>query len=410
VTAVAKAEANGPGECQARVDALRRVLGENIEKRWKPLQVEALSQPSLLTDEQRRLCEEILVAGLQTAVNLLQVLDGEIDVMLLRQYVATIGPEQGAIGRWKERARGERRRKPPAPLSHCLAWYEEQIQEMRALQGIVDCIEAQRQPEKPPWAWDAEVTIPQADPRPVKDPPHICLLVHGILTEAAWQERVANIMNRTRVINVVPLRYGYFDVFRFLFPWVTRLRPIHRLHREIRLVKRRHPNAQMTVIAHSFGAYAVCNLLLDFADLKFDRLILCGSVVPEDYPWTRISEQVRHRIVNECGVKDVWPRLAAACTWGYGASGARGFGSAAVRDRFHPLRHSDFFEEAFVTTYWLPFILYDQIPTSPYESSRDRPPFHFRMLSALPLRWVIATATASVGYGVLSALAQAGVF
>ena len=71
-----------------------------------------------------------------------------------------------------------------------------------------------------------------------------------------------------------------------------------------------------------------------------------------------------------------------------GATGATGFGTNVVKDRFHPGKHSDFFQEKFVAEYWLPFILYGHCPNADYE--RLPSPVWHRFISTLPIRWFVA--------------------
>jgi pimeloyl-ACP methyl ester carboxylesterase len=46
-----------------------------------------------------------------------------------------------------------------------------------------------------------------------------------------------------------------------------------------------HPNKRVSVIAHSFGTYVISCLLRDEFDIRFHRVIFCGSVVPYDFPF-----------------------------------------------------------------------------------------------------------------------------
>jgi pimeloyl-ACP methyl ester carboxylesterase len=372
--------------CESQRKALVTLFEQNVERRWKPLS-EQLSSPTI-PEAQRPLCSELVTAGMHVAVNVLQALHAP-EAGVLRQFVSALDQERKAIAEWKRKAKEASGGRPTAPLTTCLAYYEEQILELRALQALAECLEARSSEPEPVWAWNAKKEVPQGEPARIKKPKHIVLLVHGILTEANWQERVAKQIRQCG-IEVYPLKYGYFDVISFLLPGWTRLAPIKRVHKELRDVQWRHRDAQVSVVAHSFGTYAICSILEDFSDLRLDRLILCGSVVREGYPWDRVSEQVNHRIVNECGARDIWPRMASTCSWGYGASGARGFGTARVRDRFHPGKHSDFFETGFVELYWLPFILYGEVVESDYEHRRPKAPFGYGLLSFLPLRWVLA--------------------
>lgn len=90
---------------------------------------------------------------------------------------------------------------------------------------------------------------------------------------------------------------------------------------------------------------------------ELTRVILCGSILPEQFDIERYFYATENtEIVNDCGIHDVWPILAKCFTWGYGATGTFGIGTAAIRDRLFPFSHSDFFQPNFVSRYWVPFI------------------------------------------------------
>jgi pimeloyl-ACP methyl ester carboxylesterase len=374
--------------CTDATNALIGVLALNVQSRWLILNSQLAGTAVSPTD--REIGGEIVDAGVVGAINLLLALNSaNVNAGLIRQYVASIPNERRALATWYDRAKGDRSRRLRGPLSALLALYDEQLAELRSLERIAECLEAREPGLKPRWAWDAGAEAPEAPPQPIKNPDHLVVLLHGIQTEAAWQELVANVLRRTGVVEVVPIKYGYFDLLRFIGPGPLRIGPIVRVHRELRDIRKKYPNARLSVIAHSFGTYAICAILEDFGDLVLDRLILCGSVVKEDFRWDRIREQVRHKVVNECGATDIWPRLAAAASKGYGASGTRGFGAWAVRDRFHPGSHSDYFTESFVSTYWVPYILFGALAASPFEPRRSKPPLHHTAVGWIPIRWII---------------------
>ena len=170
----------------------------------------------------------------------------------------------------------------------------------------------------------------------------IVVLVHGIRTHAAWQEMVAKVL-RERKANVIPIRYGYFDVFRFLCPVLTRRGPIARVLRELRDIHSDNPSSNICVIAHSFGTYAVAKILADNTDVRLSRLILCGSIVPTSYRWDRVKAQVSAEVINDCGTDDIWPVLATTATYGYGASGTVGLGQIECGTDFTSMVTADFF-------------------------------------------------------------------
>jgi pimeloyl-ACP methyl ester carboxylesterase len=230
---------------------------------------------------------------------------------------------------------------------------------------------------------------------PVTDPPdgssQVVVLVHGIRTQAAWAEMVKHALeDEPTVQKVIPIRYGYFNLFRFLTPVFTRHGPIQLLARELRDIRKQYPNARLSLIAHSFGTYAAAKVLENETDIAFDRLVFCGSIVPQDFRWDKVADRVRHEILNDCGTRDLWPVLARFMTWGFGPSGTYGFGKNRVRDRFHNYRHSDFFNREFVEQFWSPYIASGTIVHSEWELNRPKPPWWHSALGVVKLPVLIA--------------------
>lgn len=240
-------------------------------------------------------------------------------------------------------------------------------------------------------------------------PRDVVLLLHGIRTTAPWAEMVASILQDIPRSKVLPIRFGFFDLVRFLIPGRTRKGPVTRLAREIREARRRFPQARISILAHSFGTYAVGRMLAEESDIDVHRLALCGSILPQEYRWDLVQHRVAVEPVNDCGASDVWPLLAAAATWGYGPSGTLGFGTVGVRDRFHPFGHSGFFEPSFVRDYWLPYFSEDSIVPTEFERNRPVPAWWKLVLPKAPLNWALAASLviglgggAAIGYRSLS--------
>ncbi len=225
----------------------------------------------------------------------------------------------------------------------------------------------------------------------------IVLLMHGIRTRAWWQGEVKALIEAEAGATVIPLKYGYFDVFRFWCPLgICRQGPIARLHKELRDTIREFAGHDISVIAHSYGTYALSHILLEHSDITLRRIILCGSIIPATFPWSRIAIQIsdqpmRGAVLNECGTRDIWPILAAATSWGYGNSGTHGFGSVEVRDRIHAMPHGGYFDKAFVRKFWLPFLARGQIVASAVERAGTGTPWWFSVL-ALPWKWAAVAA------------------
>jgi hypothetical protein len=115
-------------------------------------------------------------------------------------------------------------------------------------------------------------------------------------------------------------------------------------------------------------------------------MLFCGSIVQRGYRWDQLKNL--GNVVNDCGTKDIWPVLAESTTWGYGASGTFGFGSPSIVDRFHPMRHSDYFARDFVERYWLPWICHGTLVKSSTEADRPTAPYWLSLLTVIHLKYL----------------------
>ena len=215
----------------------------------------------------------------------------------------------------------------------------------------------------------------------------VVLLIHGIRTQAEWQDMVADVLGQIPDALVWPLKYEFFDAVRFWFPLATRDRPIGEILWRIREARRRYPTARLSVIAHSFGTYATGMILRDNQDISLHRLVLCGSVLPRGFRWDRIGRQIDKEVINDCGMHDVWPVLAECASWGYGASGTYGFGTPGIHDRYHDIRHSGFFRRSFVKKFWVPW--FQSGERRPGIASRRRP-YLWSLMTVFRIRWILA--------------------
>jgi len=215
----------------------------------------------------------------------------------------------------------------------------------------------------------------------------IVALVHGIRTRATWAEMVARIVREELGYDVQPIRYGYFDLIRFLSPFFTRTAPINRIKENLLDLRDKHPNRTINVIAHSFGSYAIAKAIED-PTIRLGKIIFCGSIVPEGFRKARFNSQLSDSdILNDCGTHDVWPVIARTATWGFGSTGTFGFGTVGVRDRFNKFGHSDYFDEAFVRKHWIPFLRSGEIVPTEWESKRKSPTW-LSLLDRVPLKWL----------------------
>jgi hypothetical protein len=100
--------------------------------------------------------------------------------------------------------------------------------------------------------------------------------------------------------------------------------------------------------------------MLKYREIKFDKIILCGSILPRDFDWHYlfVRDQVG-RVRNEYGVYDFPVKVCPFFVRGTGWSGRSGFLSPGTRcsnDRYDFQAHSDFFKPAHIRESWVRFL------------------------------------------------------
>lgn len=230
---------------------------------------------------------------------------------------------------------------------------------------------------------------------------HVIFLIHGIRTQGEWTTRAAEVLESDPTIRVRPISYEFFDLIRFLVPLDRfRNKAVSRVTRLIRDELTRNPDA-LSVIAHSFGSYIIGKILENEPDIKFHRLLFCGSILRDDFDWGRVGHRLHSesddswQVVNECGMQDIWPVMAKSVTWGYGSSGRFGFGHPRVKDRFYNVGHSGFFDEEFVRKRWLPYFVDGEI----VQGVLDRPttPWWVSVLTVAKIRYLVLLVILGLG-------------
>lgn len=238
-----------------------------------------------------------------------------------------------------------------------------------------------------------------------KSPEQVVFLVHGIRDYALWQESIRKVLSPLFIVEST--NYGRFDILRFLVPIsYFRDKAIQRVWDQIRDVRRQYPDARYSFIAHSFGTYVLANILARNFDFTADRIVLCGSVLPYDFPFEQIADRFETPILNEVGTKDIWPALAESVTWGYGSAGTFGFRRPRVRDRWHAgATHGYFLSAEFCGKYWTPFFQSGEIVDA--ASEPEAPSIWLSFLSVVRLKYLAPLALLLV-VGAVSQISSLG--
>jgi len=199
----------------------------------------------------------------------------------------------------------------------------------------------------------------------------VVILLHGIQTEAKWQQAVRKEFSDLPNLNTIPIGYGFVTALALWLP--IRIFPTNNVLNKIKEIRNKEPNAKLMIVAHSFGTYITSKIIAKSPDIRFERIVLCGCIVNRNYPWGKHTGHMQTgSILNDVGTKDIWPIFATASTVGYGSSGRLGFQSPAVRDRFFNYGHSDFFEPdiCHAKNYWKPFINDGTVVESTWDTER----------------------------------------
>lgn len=214
-------------------------------------------------------------------------------------------------------------------------------------------------------------------PSAVSKPLQVVISLHGIETRGEWQKELTEAMGGEFVH--VPLDYGTFRIWNFRKP-SERRKKVDWFRDEYTRVCKEHGVKRPSIIAHSFGTYIFAMALEKYDELEFENVILCGSIVYRDFPWSSFDRRFRF-VLHDFGRRDWCVWIAEYGVEDAGPSGKYGFNDLAngrVHQRARPkFRHSDFFYKLNYANVWLPF-LRGEIPPEPQAEHRRKTNWKFR--------------------------------
>jgi pimeloyl-ACP methyl ester carboxylesterase len=180
-------------------------------------------------------------------------------------------------------------------------------------------------------------------------PKPVVMTVHGIRTRGEWQKNIGPTLAGEGFVPV-PLDYDYFTSIAMCLPG-RRKAKLDWLREAYDSVRLKSGVERPSVICHSFGTWLVGELLRRYDDVRFDAVILAGSILPADYDWSEAIGDSRVLAVrNEVATRDIWPRVASwipAMGGGgaFGESGTSGFTQEhdVLEQMVQEISHSDTF-------------------------------------------------------------------
>ena len=198
--------------------------------------------------------------------------------------------------------------------------------------------------------------------------PPLMFLITGMGMHGEMEDRLCHELARiyTPANPIIIHRYGLIRTGA-LFRWrqraaIDKLAERMRLHEDYAAD---HAGTRPHIIAHSFGAWLIGNVLQRNPDIRVGRIILVGSVLRPDFDWHElIAEGQVEAVLNHYGSRDYWSWVSEYFIPESGPSGFRGFAECTgvfncVQRRF---RHATFFEARHIAdiqqSLWRPFLTF----------------------------------------------------
>ncbi|WP_155944442.1 hypothetical protein [Pseudoxanthomonas sp. Root630] len=196
----------------------------------------------------------------------------------------------------------------------------------------------------------------------------VVISLHGIRTTGRWQKELTDELVQ-RGFRHIALDYGYFPAISLILPWTRR--------RKIRWLLDQYDKEMLDLtappsfIAHSYGTYLLTEAMSSNSLMRFDRLILCGSIVRREFPWSTIliDRRQANLVLHETGGRDFWSKVVAWLVSDAGSSGVDGFKDIAKAEVLpgretelvHEIKHarhkhSDYFFRQNYRERWIPFL------------------------------------------------------
>lgn len=192
-------------------------------------------------------------------------------------------------------------------------------------------------------------SIPLAVRRSRPDPcvQHVVFVMHGIRDEGHWTERVAGAVEDALQPTLTPdppgcegrpesriafeiSSYGYFPMLSFLRPGARAEKAAWLMDRYAE-ARHLYPQARFHYVGHSHGTYLLRHVLEAVPDVRFDRVVLAGSVLRSSEPWECFFDrgqvgQLLNLRASEDWVVAIFPNTMERVGWqDLGGAGVRGF-------------------------------------------------------------------------------------
>jgi hypothetical protein len=212
--------------------------------------------------------------------------------------------------------------------------------------------------------------------------------MHGIRDEGGWMTPLKRLIEKETGAEVTALSPGRIALTWFLLAG-RYVGYVKRYRDDVATLLANYREADIIFVAHSYGTWCLSDIVENWTHstgVMPTGIILCGSILPQDYPWNKIWRKVFQRprkqdelpwVWNDIGGRDPFPLLARLVSKEYGDAGVSRLTDPTpglVVNRIHAdLDHGGCFlkkdqndnnilNEDFVRKFWLPVIRGEDAP------------------------------------------------
>lgn len=190
------------------------------------------------------------------------------------------------------------------------------------------------------------------------------ITIHGIRRKENWFETLEKkMLDKSNTYDIKVYENKYWTIFTFLIPYF-RNKKIQNFFDYYNTVYNEYDKTPH-IICHSFGSYIFFKAIQKHKEIKFDKVILCGTILDPYLDWNDyIKTGQINKLLHEYGSKDDIVKFSSYLENG-GNSGQEGFknlhGKAKKQKYFSQKKleeygHSDYFYPIHINESWVPFL------------------------------------------------------
>ncbi|MCB0699309.1 MAG: GNAT family N-acetyltransferase [Chitinophagales bacterium] len=201
------------------------------------------------------------------------------------------------------------------------------------------------------------------------------ITVHGIRSRARWDETFKELkVFKENNVEVVNFNYGYLTMVGFILK-VRRNKVIKKFQKFYS--DNFNPTDPPSIVCHSFGTYIFYSTLRKYEVIKFNKVILCGSILKHDLDWGAYFENGQIKaIYNDYGIQDKVVKYSKVVLKDGGNSGQIGFAEPSrqpscltqVKNNYHD--HSSYFLEIHMREKWAKWLLQPRIANRTFKYNK----------------------------------------